>query len=117
MKVARDIVENIQSFHEQYFSSKDIERYVMDKLSNPSEEGDILMKRYSNKFKFSSKKLKYWCDKSEISVYFDELNETYTFDNADIFSDGIGNSKSWELLHICFRNPNQMLNHLQDYKE
>lgn len=117
MQVARDIVENIQSFYVQVFSAKDIERFVMDKLSNPNEEDDILMKRYSSKWEFSHKKLKYWCGKSEISVYFDELNETYTFENADIFSDGIANSKSWELLHICFRNPNQMLNHLQDYKE
>lgn len=30
MKVARDVVENIQAFHEQYFTAKDIEKYVTD---------------------------------------------------------------------------------------
>jgi len=117
MQVARDIVENIQSFHEQYFSAKDIERYVIDKLSNPSEEGDILMKRYSDKFKFSHKKLKYWCEKSAIKVSFDEVNEVYEFTYENFYGD---NSKAFsqiQLLDYAFRNPNQHLNYLQDYKE
>ena len=117
MKVARDVVEKIQSFHEQYFTAKDTERYVMDKLSNPNEEGDVLMKRYSNKFKFSYKKLRYWCDKSNISVSFDELNEVYDFKEKNINSNPRDSYDQMQKLIYCFRNPNQILNHLQDYKE
>lgn len=117
MKVARDIVENIQAFHEQYFSANDTERYVIDKLSNPSEEGDILMKRYSSKWKFSHKKMKYWCDRSYISVSFDELNEVYEFNDKDIYGDGSKSYDQMQKLIYCFRNPNQHLNHLLDYKE